>query len=43
MDVNTSFITILWLCGYANLAGWVTDTNYRLQSSYAITLAMLLL
>jgi len=38
VHVNASFITILWLGGYANFAGWVTDTNYRLHSSFAITL-----
>ena len=37
MDFNTSFITILWFNGNANLTGWVTDTNYRLHSSYTIT------
>ena len=38
MNVNASFTTILWLCGYANLAGWITDTNYRLHFSYGIIL-----
>ena len=38
MDVNASFATILCLCSYAKLAGWVTNTDYRLHSSYAITL-----
>ena len=38
LDVNTSFIIILLPCGNVNLVGWVTDTNYRLHSSYTITL-----